>query len=154
MKVKNIYDQGKEDECPNDTSTAEIEESVGDINDDNNGDNNEEKEAECLVNTSPDLMEEDVSDKKMTRMQKNIYQMLPHPYLRSFDGGPGDKLIKKNGCYLENQAETVVWECIESRIMSGDPGKNYKSILVKFGTKIGDGKRNTTINMQNPGDRP
>ena len=82
----------------------------------------------------------------------DIYQMLPRPYLRSFDGGSGDKLIKKNGCYLENQAETVVWECIESRIMSGDPGKNYKSILVKFGTKIGDGKRNTTINMQNWGN--
>ena len=28
----------------------------------------------------------------------DIYQMLPHPYLRSFDGGPGDKLIIINGC--------------------------------------------------------
>ena len=27
----------------------------------------------------------------------DMYQLLPRPYLRSFDGGPGDKLIK-NGC--------------------------------------------------------
>ena len=28
----------------------------------------------------------------------DIYQMLPHPYLQSFDGGPGDKVFKKNEC--------------------------------------------------------
>ena len=27
----------------------------------------------------------------------DMYQALPRPYLRSFDGSPGDKLIKKNG---------------------------------------------------------
>ena len=27
-----------------------------------------------------------------------IYHMLPRPYLRSFYGGPGDKLMKKIGC--------------------------------------------------------
>ena len=27
----------------------------------------------------------------------DIYQMLPRPYLRYFDGGPGDKSIKKIG---------------------------------------------------------
>ena len=51
----------------------------------------------------------------------DMYQMLPHPYLRSFDGGPGEKLIKINWVLdLENQAETFVWECIESNIMSDD----------------------------------
>ena len=64
------YDEGKEDECPNDTPPSEIEESVGDRNDGNNGDNDEEKEAEWLVDTSTDIMEEDLSDKKMKRMQK------------------------------------------------------------------------------------
>ena len=36
-------DEGKEDKFPNDTPPAEIEEIVGDKNDDNNGDNDEEK---------------------------------------------------------------------------------------------------------------
>ena len=27
-----------------------------------------------------------------------MYQVLPHTYLWSFDGGPGDKLIYKYGC--------------------------------------------------------
>ena len=49
-------DEGKEDECPNDTPSAEIEEYVGDRNDDNNVDNHEEEEAGCLVETSPDVM--------------------------------------------------------------------------------------------------
>ena len=61
MKVKK-YDEGKEDECPNDTPPAEIEECVGNRNDENNGDNHEGKKAECLVDSSPDVMEEDVSD--------------------------------------------------------------------------------------------
>ena len=40
----------------------------------------------------------------------DIYQMLRRPYLRSFDGGPGDKLIKQNWVLnLENRAETFVW---------------------------------------------
>ena len=52
----------KEAECPNDTTPAEIEESVGDRNDDNNEDNDAEKEAEFLDDTSTDYMEEDVSD--------------------------------------------------------------------------------------------
>ena len=29
----------------------------------------------------------------------DIYQMLPRPYLRSFSGGPGDQVFKKNGCW-------------------------------------------------------
>ena len=58
----------------------------------------------------------------------DIYQMLSRPYLRSFDGGPGDKLIKQNWVInLENRAETFVWECIESRIMSDDKGEKYIS---------------------------
>ena len=78
--------------------------------------------------------------------------MLPRPYLRYFDGSPGEKLPKNWVLDLANRAETFVWECIESRIISDDRGKNiYKSILVKLETKIGDGNRNTTINMQNWG---
>ena len=51
----------------------------------------------------------------------DIYQMLTRPYLRSFDDGPGDKIIKQKWVlYLENRAETFVWECIESRIISDD----------------------------------
>ena len=50
----------------------------------------------------------------------DIYQMLPRPYLRSFDGCPGEKLIKKWVTNLANRAEIFVWECIESRIMSDD----------------------------------
>ena len=61
IKVKK-YDEGKEAECPNDTPPAEIEEIVGDRNDDNNENNDEGKEAEDLDDTSPDEMEEDVSD--------------------------------------------------------------------------------------------
>ena len=57
----------------------------------------------------------------------DMYQMLPHLYLRSFDGGTGDKLIKKNWVLdLENRAEIFVCECIESRIMSDDRGKKIK----------------------------
>ena len=53
MKVKK-YDQGKEAEYPNENPPAEIEENVGDRNDDNNKYNDEGKEAECLYDTSPD----------------------------------------------------------------------------------------------------
>ena len=96
----------------------------------------------CGVSQYPQLFVEDVY----------IYQMLPLPYLRSFDGGPGDKLIKQKWVLnLANLVETLVWECIEYRIMRDDSEKKYKSILVKFERKIGDGKRNTTINMQNLG---
>ena len=55
----------------------------------------------------------------------DIYQMLPRPYLRSIDGGPGDKLIKKWALDLANRAEIFVWGCIESRIMSDDRRKIY-----------------------------
>ena len=36
MTLKN-HDEGKEGECPDDTTLAEIEESVGDRNDEKNG---------------------------------------------------------------------------------------------------------------------
>ena len=29
----------------------------------------------------------------------DLYQVLPRPYLWSFDSGPGEKFNKKNGCY-------------------------------------------------------
>ena len=63
IKVRK-FDEGKEAECPDDTPPTEIQQSVGDINDDKNEDNDEEKESECLNDASPDEMEEDVSDKR------------------------------------------------------------------------------------------
>ena len=66
----------------------------------------------------------------------DIYQMLPHPYLRSFDVCCGDKLKNNWVINLENRAETFVWKCIESRIMSDDQGKIYKSILENFEKKL------------------
>ena len=81
MKVKK-YDEGKEDECPNDTPPSKIEENVGDRNDDNNGDNYGGKEAECLVDTSPDAMEEDVSDRKNEKNAKTYYKEKLNAYMK------------------------------------------------------------------------
>ena len=54
----------------------------------------------------------------------DMYQILPRPYLRSFHGGLGDKLIiKKWVLELENRAEAFVLECIESNISSDDREK-------------------------------
>ena len=59
-------------------STIEVEEGVGDSNDENNEEIDEGKEAECLDDTSPDEIEEGVSDKKMMRKQRlNAYITLP-----------------------------------------------------------------------------
>ena len=57
----------------------------------------------------------------------DMYQVLPRPYLGSFDGGPGDKLVKKWMLDLESQSETFFWECIESRITIDDIEKGEKS---------------------------
>ena len=80
-----------------------------------------------------------------------IYQMLPRRYIISFDGGPSDQVLKQKWVlYLANRAETFVLECIESRIMSDDSReKKINSILVNFERKTREGKRNTTLNMQN-----
>ena len=56
-------DEGKEAECPDDTSLVEMEEGIKDINDDSNLKNDEGKEAECPAHTSPIEMEEGVSDR-------------------------------------------------------------------------------------------
>ena len=56
----------------------------------------------------------------------DMHQMLPRPYLRSFDGGPGEKL-KKLGVRFGKQSRNIFWECIESRIISDDRGKIYIS---------------------------
>ena len=56
----------------------------------------------------------------------DMYQVLPCPYLLSFDGCPGDKLVKKWVLDLESQAETFFWECIESRITIDDIEKGKK----------------------------
>ena len=53
----------------------------------------------------------------------DMYHMLNRPHLGSFDGGPGDRLIKKRVLDLEGRAEKIVWECIESRITSDDSEK-------------------------------
>ena len=51
----------------------------------------------------------------------DIYHMLPRPFLRSFDGGPGEKVLKNKWVLdLANRAETFAWECIEFRKMSDD----------------------------------
>ena len=55
----------------------------------------------------------------------DVYQMLPRSYLRSFDVGPGDKVLKQKWVSdLANQSEAFVWKCIESRIMSDESRKN------------------------------
>ena len=65
----------------------------------------------CGVSMYPQFFVEDL----------DIYQMLPNPYLISFDGGPGYKVLKQKWVLdLANRAETCFWECIESRIMSDD----------------------------------
>ena len=47
-----------------------MEEIVNDITDENNEKNHEEKEAECLDDTSPDKMEEGVSELKNDKSEK------------------------------------------------------------------------------------
>ena len=37
----------------------------------------------------------------------DMYQVLPHPYFGSFDGGPGDKLILKMGVILGKSIRIV-----------------------------------------------
>ena len=61
----------------------------------------------CGVSQYPQLLVEDL----------DMYQVLLRPYLRSFDGFTGEKLIKKWLLDLASRAETFVWDCIESRIM-------------------------------------
>ena len=66
----------------------------------------------CGVTMYPQFFVEDLK----------IYQMLPRPYIRSFDGGPDDQVLKQKWVLdLANKAETFVLERIESRIMSYDP---------------------------------
>ena len=68
----------------------------------------------CGVSMYPQLFVKDL----------DIYQMLPRPYLRYFDGGPGDKVLKQKWVLnLINLAETFVRECIECRILSDDSRK-------------------------------
>ena len=68
----------------------------------------------CGVSMYPQFFVEDL----------NIYQILPRPYLRYFDFGPADQVLKKKWVLdLANRAETFVLERIESRIMSDDSRK-------------------------------
>ena len=50
----------------------------------------------------------------------DMYQVLPNPYQGSFDGFPGDKLIKKLVLDLAIKSEVFVWGYIESRIKFDD----------------------------------
>ena len=77
----------------------------------------------------------------------DMYQVLPRPYLGSFDVCTGDKLIKKWVLDLSSQAETFFWECIESRMTIDYIEKGKKSILDNFERKTREGKINTTISM-------
>ena len=74
----------------------------------------------CGVSMYPQFFVEDLK----------IYQMLPCPYIRSFDGGPADQVLKQKWVLdLANRAETFVLERIESRIMSDD---SREKILTQY----------------------
>ena len=49
-----------------------------------------------------------------------MYQVLPRPYIGSFDGFLGDKLIKKGVLDLVSQSEIFVWEYFEISITIDD----------------------------------
>ena len=74
----------------------------------------------CGVSMYPHFFVEDLK----------TYQMLPRPYMRSFDGATADQVLKKNGCWT--------WKIEQKRL--------YWKV---FETKTREGKRNSTINMQN-----
>ena len=57
-------------EFHDDTSPVDMEESVKDINDNNNEIYDEGKEAECLDDTSSNDMEEDVNDRNDNNTEK------------------------------------------------------------------------------------
>ena len=71
--------------------------------------------------------------------------------MRSFDGFPADQVLKQKWVlYLANRAETFVLERIESMIMSDySREKNISQYWSTLKEKTGEGKRNTTLNMQN-----
>ena len=63
----------------------------------------------CGVSIYPQFFDKD----------SKTFQMLPRPYIRSFDGKRSDQVLKQKWVLdLENRAETFVLESIESRIMS------------------------------------
>ena len=83
----------------------------------------------------------------------DIYQVLPCPYLWSFDGFPGDKLIFfKWALDLASQSEAFFRVCIESRIISDYREREEISQYCTTLKKTGEGKINTTINIQNWGN--
>ena len=54
------------------------------------------------------------------------FQMLPRPYIRSFDGKTSNQVLKQKLVLdLANRSETFVLESIESRIMSYDSRRKY-----------------------------
>ena len=65
----------------------------------------------CVVSKYPQFFEKD----------SKTFQMLPRPYIRSFDEQCYDKVLKQKWVLdMSNRAETFVLESIESRIMSDD----------------------------------
>ena len=49
-----------------------------------------------------------------------MYQVLPRPYIGSFDGFTCDKLFRKLVLDLASQVDKFVWKCIETRITIDD----------------------------------
>ena len=65
----------------------------------------------CGVSMYPQFFDKD----------SKTFQMLPRPYIRSFDGQCSDQVLKQKWVLdLANRAETYVLKSIESRIMSDD----------------------------------
>ena len=57
----------------------------------------------------------------------DMYQVLPRPYIGSFDGFPVDNLIKKMGVRPGKSSRFFLWECIESRITIYETEKRIQS---------------------------
>ena len=52
---------------------------------------------ECVVSQYPQFYDKDL----------DMYQVLPHPYIGSLDGFPGDKLIKKSSVRLGKSSRNI-----------------------------------------------
>ena len=57
----------------------------------------------------------------------DMYQMLPHPHIGSFDVFTGDNSIKKMGARLGKSSRNIFWEYIETRITIDDIEKGIRS---------------------------
>ena len=67
----------------------------------------------------------------------DMYQVLPRPYIGSFDSFPGDKFIKKCVLDLAYQGDFFFWKCIDSKITIDNideeiPGQYWKILKEKI----------------------